>query len=69
MWGGIPQDFLLETHPYQEFEASVVQATRETVNDDRMILGVADRVPVDADLSRLEAIPELVAEAWSGQLA
>lgn len=69
LWGGIPQDFLLETHPHQEFEASVVQATQETVDDGRMILGVADRVPVDADLSRLEAIPELVAEACSGQLA
>jgi hypothetical protein len=31
-----------------------------------MILGVADRVPVDADLNRLEAIPSLVEKARSG---
>jgi hypothetical protein len=68
LWGGIPQDFLLETHPYHDFEASVVQATQEIGGDGRMILGVADRVPVDADLSRLEAIPELVAKAWSGRV-
>ena len=27
-----------------------------------MILGIADRVPVDAELSRLEALPALVQE-------
>jgi hypothetical protein len=30
-----------------------------------MLLGVADRVPVDAELGRLEAIPALVERAWS----
>jgi hypothetical protein len=30
------------------------------MTDSRMILGVADRVPVDAEVSRLEAIPSLV---------
>jgi hypothetical protein len=29
-------------------------------------LGVADRVPVEAELSRLEAIPELVKKTLSG---
>jgi hypothetical protein len=66
LWGGIPQDFLLDMHDRQEFEATVIQAVQEARGDSRMILGVADRVPVDADLSRLEAIPALVERALSG---
>ena len=64
LWGGIPQDFLLANHPQPEFEAAVVQTVQEAAEDARMIVGVADRVPVDAELSRLEAIPELVGRAW-----
>ena len=56
LWGGIPQDFMHDTHDLEEFEASIQAAVREARGDSRMILGVADRVPVDADLSRLEAI-------------
>jgi hypothetical protein len=66
LWGGIPQDFVLETHDRGQFEHAVVQATREAREDSRAILGVADRVPVDADLSRLEAIPELIRQALAG---
>jgi hypothetical protein len=60
LWGGIPQDLLHDTHVREEFEAAVLGATQEASGDGRMILGVADRVPVDADLSRLEAIPALI---------
>jgi hypothetical protein len=67
LWGGIPQDFLLDMRDRQEFEATVIKAVREARGDSRMILGVADRVPVDADLSRLEAIPALVEQALSGR--
>ena len=63
LWGGIPQDFLHDTHHREEFEAVVMEAAKEVVGDSRMILGVADRVPVDADLGRLEAIPALVERA------
>jgi hypothetical protein len=63
LWGGIPQDLLLPTHPREEFQAAVGQAAREALGDRRMILGVADRVPVDAELSRLQAIPALVDQA------
>jgi uroporphyrinogen-III decarboxylase len=66
LWGGIPQDFLLDMHDRQEFEATVIQAVQEAKSDSRMILGVADRVPVDANLSRLEALPALVEQALSG---
>lgn len=66
LWGGIPQDFLLDTRDGEEFEAAVLQAAQEAKGDSRTILGVADRVPVDAELSRLEAIPSLIEEAASG---
>ena len=44
-----------------------MQAAQEAMGDRRMILGVVDRVPVDADLRRLEVIPSLVERAWSTQ--
>jgi hypothetical protein len=66
LWGGIPQDFVHDTHDREEFEAAVQGAAQEARGDSRMILGVADRVPVDADLNRLEAIPSLVEKARSG---
>ena len=63
LWGGIPQDALLADFDYSQFEEIVVQAAREAAHDNRSILGIADRVPVDADLARLQAIPTLVAAA------
>ena len=60
MWGGIPQDLLLSAHGCAAFEAAVRQAVEEALGDGRTILGVADRVPVDADLERLEALPALI---------
>ena len=62
LWGGIPQNQLLEAHDRQEFEATVTQVAREARGDRRLILGVADRVPVGANLNRLEAIPALIAQ-------
>jgi hypothetical protein len=35
-------------------------AAQEAAQDGRMILGIADRVPVNAELDRLEALPELI---------
>ena len=61
LWGGIPQDYLLPARDQGEFEAAVREAARQAASDDRVILGVADRVPVDADLARLRAIPQLIA--------
>jgi len=60
LWGGIPQDFVHDTHDREEFETAVASAAQEAAGDGRIILGVADRVPVDADLGRLEAIPGLI---------
>jgi hypothetical protein len=63
LWGGIPQDFLLDVHNRSQFEAAVQQVARDVAGDGRMLLGVADRVPTEAVLGRLEAIPALVAQA------
>ncbi len=60
LWGGIPQDFLLSTHDAQEFEERVKDAAREARSDGRAILGIADRVPANAVLERLTAIPNLI---------
>ena len=64
LWGGIPQDFLIDSHEWASFEDAVKRAVQEARGDGRMILGVADRVPVDAGLERLQDLPRLV-EAFS----
>ena len=63
LWGGIPQDWLLETFDREAFEAGVRQVVREAMGDGRAIVGVADRVPADAELARLQALPGLVEKA------
>ena len=60
LWGGIPQDLLQDIHAREAFEAGVAEALRQATGDPRMILGVADRVPVDAEFSRLQALPGLL---------
>jgi len=60
LWGGIAQDYLLDLHNQQDFETAVRQARQEVKGDRRMILGIADRVPVDAKLDRLLAVANLV---------
>ncbi len=64
LWGGIPQDFLLDTHDRATFEAAVKQAVQDARSDHRMILGVADRIPANAELNRIEAIPCLIKQTW-----
>ena len=63
LWGGISQDLLLPTHDQAAFETAIAQAARQAVTDPRILIGIADRVPVDADLERLRAIPQLIAQA------
>lgn len=62
LWGGIPQDLLLPEHDEAEFAATVKDAAAQAAQDGRMIVGIADRVPVNADLARLQAMPRLIAE-------
>ena len=61
LWGGIPQDYLIAERTTEEFERAVAEAIAQAAGDPRMILGVADRVPVDADLGRLQALAGLAA--------
>jgi hypothetical protein len=63
LWGGIAQDFLLAAREDEEFRAAVRKAVQEAAGDSRAILGVADRVPVGAELSRLKAMPDLIRQA------
>ncbi len=63
LWGGIPQDVLLPACSDEEFQASVRQAARAASGHRGLLIGVADRVPVDADLSRLKAIPDVIRDA------
>jgi hypothetical protein len=63
LWGGIAQDMLLDTHDRDAFEKAVADAVGEARGDDGMILGVADRVPVEARIDRLEAIVSRVRSA------
>lgn len=61
LWGGIPQDYLVGERSQEEFEAAAAEAIAQCREDGRMLLGVADRVPVDADWERLRMIPNLCA--------
>ncbi len=60
LWGGIPQDFLIAEHDDEEFEAAVGEALAQARADDtgRTVLGVADRVPVGAELGRIRRLIE-----------
>ncbi len=60
LWGGIPQDVLIEDFPEVEFESVVRQAAQEAAQDGRSLLGVADVVPIAADIGRLERILDLI---------
>jgi hypothetical protein len=65
LWGGIPQDALLPAWSPERFREVVTVAAKEAAHDSRAILGIADTVPIGADLSRLRALPSLVARARS----
>ena len=60
LWGGIPQDALLPACSQADFEASVRRAAGEARDAGAVLVGIADRVPIDADLDRLRAIPALL---------
>jgi hypothetical protein len=64
LWGGIPQDYLIEARTQEEFEAAVSEVVAQARGDGRIILGVADRVPVQAELDRLQSLPALIDRAW-----
>jgi hypothetical protein len=62
LWGGIPQDLLLAEHDEEEFEAAVRETVEQAERDPsgRTLVGVADKVPVDAEIGRLRRLVEMV---------
>lgn len=58
-WGGLAQDYLLATRTEEEFLAAAREAVRQAAADPRVILGVADRVPVDSLPDRLMTLAEM----------
>jgi hypothetical protein len=59
LWGGIPQDYLINTYDRKSFDEAVRTAGRIAARDPKVILGIADRVPVNADIYRIQAVGEL----------
>lgn len=60
LWGGISQDYLLSTYEQDQFESLVGQAVAEIQGEPRVILGVSDKVPVNAVVERLGYIKEII---------
>ncbi|MBE3135704.1 MAG: hypothetical protein IMZ55_19720 [Acidobacteria bacterium] len=56
LWGGIAQDLLLAGQDEEGFERTAAQAIGEAAADGNAIIGVADKVPVEALPERLEWI-------------
>ena len=54
LWGGIAQDAVLASSSEESFRAELDRAIAEATADGNAILGVADRVPVEAVPGRLE---------------
>jgi hypothetical protein len=62
LWGGIPQSLLMNTHDEKELEQSVQEALLQATKDTRVVIGVADHVPVGTDFSRLQRIAQLISK-------
>ncbi len=57
------KDFLVKTYSQKQFETAVLEATRQAMADSRIILGIADRVSVNAEFARLQATTQLITDA------
>ncbi len=66
LWGGIPQDFLLADHTDEEFVHAAEAAFDQAEIDPGAIVGVADRVPVNAVPHRLETLARMAKERFGG---
>jgi len=62
LWGGIAQDCLLAARDEKSFELEMARAIAEAAADGNAIIGVADKVPVEAFPERLERIARRVRE-------
>ena len=64
LWGGIPQDALLESTSERDFRAALEQAGADA--DERTIVGIADHVPEDALWSRIRECAAAFSPADAG---
>jgi len=63
LWGGIPQDLLITTHEETELINCVEEVISHAKQDGRVIIGVADRVPVEYEIFRLKTVADMIAAA------
>lgn len=59
VWGGIPQDVLLPATPEEQFHATAEEILHYARSHPRIIVGVADHVPEEADPTRLQELIDL----------
>jgi hypothetical protein len=62
LWGGIPQDYLMDFTPPQSFEEQTRGIIEEFKGDRLSILGIADHVSIDTNFSRLKKTSEMIKE-------
>lgn len=60
IWGGIPGALFSPLFPQKTFEAHVMRVLGAFPCGSRFVLGVADQVPPDAELSRIASVRDLV---------
>ena len=60
LWGGIPQDYLIEITPNEDFERNTREIVRSYSGDALSITGIADHVSIDTDISRLKRTVEII---------
>jgi hypothetical protein len=60
LWGGIPQDYVMPAHDLSVLIESIEAAKAFAETDNRIIIGIADHVPVEAEFSRLKEISDRV---------
>ncbi len=61
-WGGIPGSYFTPRTSREELERHVVRVLQTMRKRPRFVLGVADQVPPNADVSRITRVGELVEE-------
>jgi hypothetical protein len=59
LWGGVAQDLLLPSTGAEAFERGARAALAEVRSNGPALLGVADRVPVEAVPDRLAALARM----------
>lgn len=60
LWGGIPGELLAPDVERGTFEAAVRRIAADANGHRNVLLGISGDIPLDADLTRLEAIPGLI---------